>query len=405
MMLRPLGLLALAALTAPSIAFAADAPTGKPASDAGTIILDARLRYEGVSQDGFGKDAQALTLRTRLGYETPAWHGFKALVEGENLVALTDDYNSTTNGKTTYPTVADPKATQMNRLQVSWTGAPGQVTVGRQRIILGNARFVGNVGFRQNEQTFDAARLDLKPAKGVTLTYVYLDKVHRVFGPDSTQGTWNGDGHLFQAEAALPAGQLTGYGYLLDFDNAPTQSSATWGARFAGAHPIGGGVSVTYEGEYARQSDYGNNPARFGLDYIDLGAGLKTKSRWASLGYERLDGNGARGFQTPLATLHTFQGWADVFLTTPAKGVRDLNLRAGAVWKPAFAPKGLKLQLAVHDFDSADGDVAYGREADGLISAPLNPHLTLEAKAAVFDGASPAFADRTKVWVTLEFKY
>ena len=32
--------------------------------------------------------------------------------------------------------------------------------VGRQRIILDNARFVGNVGFRQLEQTFDAARIE-----------------------------------------------------------------------------------------------------------------------------------------------------------------------------------------------------------------------------------------------------
>src|SRR3546814_1461069 len=34
---------------------------------------------------------------------------------------------------------------------------------------------------------------------------------------------------------------------------------------------------------------------------------------------------GVFAFQTPLATLHKFQGWADLFLTTHSAGVRDLN--------------------------------------------------------------------------------
>ena len=394
----------LSLLALPLLALAAPA-LAAPAPDDGHIILEARLRYETVSQDGFAKDAQALTLRTRLGYETPAWNGLRALVEGENNTALDEDYNSTTNGKTIFPTVSDPKATQMNRLQVSWTGAMGDVVVGRQRISLGNARFIGNSGFRQNEQTFDAARFDFKPVKGVTLTYIYLDKVHRVFGPDSPQGTWSSNSHLMQADWILPAGQLTGYAYLLDFANAPTQSSATWGGRFAGDHPVGHGVSVTYEAEYARQTDYRNNPASFDLNYIDLGLGVKTKGPWASLGFERLDGDGHHGFQTPLATLHPFQGWADVLLTNPVKGVRDLNLRAGTVWKPAFAPKGVKLQMAAHSFTNADGGSTYGREIDALVSTSLSARLTAEAKAAHFDGGSPAFADRDKIWLTLEFKY
>ncbi|HEX5377738.1 MAG TPA: hypothetical protein VFW47_04155 [Phenylobacterium sp.] len=398
-MRRFLSLLAVATAAAiPSLAAAADAPRGD-------FILDARLRYETVSQDGFGKDAQALTLRTRLGYETPAWRGFKALAEGENVVALSDRYNSTTNGKTAYPTVADPETTDINRLQVSYSGKAADGVVGRQRIILGNARFIGNVGFRQTEQTFDAVRLSLRPSPGLTLTYAYIDRVHRVFTAKSVQGDWDSDSHLVQAEGKTPIGQLTGYGYLLDFDNAPTQSSATWGARLAGSHKLSGALTATYEAEYARQSDYRNNPARFDLDYLDLGAGLKSGVRSASLGLERLDGNGRRGFQTPLATLHAFQGWADVFLTTPGGGVRDINLRAATSFKPDGWSAPVKLQAAAHDFADADGGQDYGREFDALVSTALNAHFTAELKAAFFDGASPAFADRTKVWVTLEAKY
>ncbi|MDP1738102.1 MAG: hypothetical protein Q8L23_11760, partial [Caulobacter sp.] len=130
----------LAAIAAPGLAQAGEGQ--------GDWIVDARLRYEFVDQDGFGQQAQALTLRARLGYETPAWEGFKALVEVEGVTALSDDYNSTTNGNLAYPVVLDPEAAELNRAQISWTGGRTSLVVGRQRVVLGNARFVGNVGFR-----------------------------------------------------------------------------------------------------------------------------------------------------------------------------------------------------------------------------------------------------------------
>lgn len=371
----------------------------------GHWILDARLRSETVSQNGFDKDAEALTLRTRLGYETPVWRGFRALVEGENVTAAVERYNSTVNGKTAYPAVADPETTQFNRAQVSWTGSQADVVVGRQRIILGNARFIGNSGFRQTEQTFDAALARFRPTKDLTFTYGYIDRVHRVFTRKSSQGEWRSDSHVLQLDAKVPGGALTGYGYLLDIENAPTQSSATWGARYAGAHPLRPGISATYEAEYAHQSKYRNTPFSLDVDYVDLGLGLKGKAPWVTLGYERLGSDGRHSFQTPLATLHAFQGWADVFLTTPPNGVQDFMLNAGTTLQPGLLPRPVKLQAAAHEFTAARGGGRYGRELDALASCPINPHLTAEVKAAVFDGASRAFADRTKVWATLELKY
>lgn len=397
MRLVPL-LLGLAALAVPSLAAAADGPPGD-------IILDARLRYETVSQDGFAKDAQALTLRTRLGYETPTRRGFKALAELENVTALGEGYNSTTNGKLRYPVVADPEVTELNRAQVSWSGKQADVVAGRQRIVLGNARFVGNVGFRQNEQTYDAVKAVVRPTKDLTVAYAYIDRVHRVFGHHSVQGEWDSDSHLVQADLKTGAGQLTGYGYLLDFDNAPTQSNATWGARFAGARPLRPGLALTYEAEFAHQTDHRNSPTDFALDYLDLGVGLKGPAHWATVGFERLDGDGRRGFQTPLATLFAYQGWADVFLNTPPAGVRDLNLRAGTTLKLGPKATPLKLQAAVHDFTDDDGSRRYGREVDLLAGVALTKTLSAELRTAIFDGARPGFADRHKVWLTLEAKY
>ncbi len=368
----------------------------------GDWIVDTRLRYEAVDQDGLADEARALTLRARLGYETPAWRGFKALVEAEGVTALIDDYNSTTNGKAGLPVVLDPEAAEINRAQIAWTGETAGVVVGRQRLVLGNARFVGNVGFRQNEQTFDAVRAAFKVGPATTVTWVYVDQVRRILGDDSPQGAWDSDSHLVQVETRTPAGQLTAYGYLLDFETAPLQSSATWGARLTGSRPLASGPSVTWDVEYARQGDYGGNPVDFDLDYLALAAGLKTEGRSAAIGLERLDGDGARGFGTPLATLHAWQGWADVFLTTPAGGVRDLHLKGGMT--VPVGPRKLKLAAAVHDFTDAGGDIAYGRELDVSAALALTPTLSLEMKAARFDGDAPAFPDRTKVWLTLELK-
>lgn len=389
------GLMGLAALAAPVLATAAEAPKG--------LILESRLRYETVSQDGFSNDAQAVTLRTRLGYETPAFHGFKALVEGENVTALSDRYNSSTNGKIAYPLVTDPETTELNRAQISWTGAHGEAVIGRQRLILANARFVGNVGFRQNEQTFDAAKLVYRPTAKVSVTYAYVDKVHRIFGEDHPQGNWRSDSHLVQADAKTGFGQVSAYGYLLSFANAPTQSSATWGVRLTGTTTLKPGLSALYEAEYARQTDYRNSPTSFDLDYIALSAGLKTKANTVALGFEQLDGDGRRGFSTPLATLHAYQGWADVFLTTPANGVRDLSLTGSSVLKGPHG-KPVKIQAALHQFDEAGGGAGLGRELDASISMPLTPKIGAELKAAAFQGDRPAFPDRTKIWLTLEFK-
>lgn len=398
--MRILWLLPLAAAL-PTLAQAAEPARGQ-------ILLDARLRYEAVSQDGLAKDAQALTLRTRLGYETAAIHGFKLLAEAENVTALDERYNSQVNGKTTYPVVADPETTQLNRLQLSWSGpisagGSGGATVGRQRLILDNARFVGNVGFRQTEQTFDAITLVYRPSPRLTLTYAYLDKVHRILGDGHAQGSWRSDSHIAQLAARTAIGQVSASAYLLDFANAPAQSSATYDIRLTGSRPVSPDLSITYEAQYARQSDYGNSPTDFTLDYLALGAGLKSKVSAVTLSVERLDGDGRRGFQTPLATLHAFQGWADVFLTTPANGVRDLALTASTnVTRSKAHP--VKLQAALHRFDTADGDAKLGDEMNLAISAPLTPKLSVELAAAAFNGDQPAFRDRTKLWLTLAYK-
>lgn len=394
-----LALLTFASLVALS-PFAAEAAEGQ-----GTLIFTNRLRSESVDQEGFSRHANALTLRTQLGWQSPKVGDFAFLIEGEAVTAFRSDYNSTVNGKTSFSTVADPAGSRLNRLQVIWTGAPKtQVVLGRQVLVLDNARFIGDSAFRQTEQTFDGLKIATTAIPGVTLTYAYAGRVNRVFGEKSPQGHWDGSVHIVNASGKTPIGTLSAYDYLLDFDNALTQSSATFGGRLAG-EKAGKGVTYTYAVEWAQQSDHGKNPANFSLDYASLSAGFKAGALAASLNREHLGSDGHVAFQTPLATLHPFQGWADVFLTTPAQGLDDTF--ASATWTMSLkgAIKSVKTTLAYHDFRSARGGLHYGSEWDAGIAIPLNKQWSAGAQLASFAGDQPTMKDRTKLWFSLDYSY
>jgi hypothetical protein len=395
--LTAIALSALGALASAPLAHAQNA------SNQGDWILDTRLRYESVSQDGLD-DADALTWRARLGYETPAWRGWKALAEVEGVAQLTDDFNDTVNGNTAFAVVADPETFELNRLQLAWSGQQGRrAIIGRQRIILNNARFVGNVGFRQNEQTFDALRLEARAHERVALTYLYLGRVRRVFGDDSPQGEWDSDSHVLQADVTLPWGRASLYGLALDFRNAAAQSSQTYGVRWSHEWEAGA-YRPRLTLEAATQSDYRNNTADFDLGYQHAEFGLR-RDRWAvTLGGERLEGNDTRGFSTPLATLHAFQGWADVFLTTPPDGITDLYAGVSYSTRPWPAAQPVVFTAVAHDFSDDGGGAEFGREFDASVRVTLTERASIEAKAALFEGDDPRFADRNKFWLALEYR-
>lgn len=377
---------------------------GAQEASAGDWHFDSRLRYETVDQDGL-RDADALTYRARLGYQSPAWHGFTGLIEVEGLADLAGDYNDTVNGRTDFAIIADPETLELNRLHVAWAGEEGQrATLGRQRIVLGNARFVGNVGFRQNEQTFDAVRLEAPLTARLSLSYVYLDRVRRVFGDDSPQGEWDSDSHVVAADVQAPFGQIGAYALLLDFQNAPAQASQTYGLRWSHEW-TGEALRPRITLETARQSDYRNNSAAFDLNYHLAEFTARRGSTTARLGWEQLNGDGTRGFATPLATLHTFQGWADVFLNTPADGVRDLYAGLTHTIATRAGDGPLTLALAAHRFSDAGGGTGFGHELNASARFSISPRAAVEIKAAAFESENLRFADRTKTWLTLEASF
>jgi hypothetical protein len=406
-------LIALLALLLPLATMAAEE---EGATDLGSAItsgkatISGRYRYEQVDQDNALKDANASTLRFRLNYRTGQWKGWSAFAEFDHVFhVLVDDFNSgggTSPNRTEYSVVADPKGSDLNQLYFDLDpNDDWKYRFGRQRILLDNQRFVGGVGWRQNEQTYDALTLNTRAIAKTTLSYSYVNYVRRIFGPGVPAGKEKLDGHLFNAKIALSdAVSLTPYVYSLDYDDAVASSSISFGARGLGSHPFGSG-KFNWLAEYARQSDTGDNPTSYDADYWHLDAAYAAGNGMTlGLGYEVLgaDSGAGVGFSTPLATLHAFNGWADQFLSTPGAGLEDLYLTF------KFSVAKWKLTAVYHDFSSDTGSFDYGDEIDLSGALKFNERYSLLLKAAFFgaDSSSPlANVDTNKFWVMLTASY
>ncbi|WP_422579734.1 hypothetical protein [Pseudomonas sp.] len=389
-------------------------------------ILDARYRYEHVDQDNALKHANAQTLRTRVGVQSGKWYGLSALVEADNVSRIGDaSYNETRNGQSEYSVVADPDGSEVNQALLRYDHKSGSAVLGRQRINLDNQRFVGSVAWRQNEQTYDGVLGQLKPITGMTLTYSYIDNINSIFGPgngryDNKTNPANieGHSHLLNAQYVLlrdfrgaPQLTLTGYSYLLGLDNIAVSGAAALGSlssRTTGlrANAAVGDFSVV--AEYAQQKDYADNPQELDSDYYlaELGYTFKgdaLKGVVMKAGYEVLGGDegpGNRAFQTPLATKHAFQGWADIFLTTPADGVKDAYVGATV---PLL---GGSLQAWYHDFRAEQGSSQYGEEINLSYAHPIPgvKGLVGLVKYASYD-ADDFAVDTDKAWLQLQYSY
>ncbi len=401
--------LATAAHAADTAAPPASPPAFKP-------LLESSLRFENVDQQGFAKDAEALTWRNRFGIQTAEVNHVTALVEFENTAVLTEHYNSTVNGKTQYPGVNDPDVTELNRAQVTW--APDKttaVTLGRQRIILDDARFVGNAGWRQDEQTFDALRLDTGAGK-FKVTAAYVSHVNRVIGDEKD---WNSNSWLLNASYDFgTVAKVTGFDYSLRFTtdakhplaadaaNARASSVDIMGLRVAGGHKYASGA-IGYAAQYASETDGHGNPQNFKLQesMFELNGSYKLVS--GKVNYESLGGNGTVGFITPLASPHPFQGYADAFSATGgnktfADGIKDLSATLSLNLPGKYKPV---LSAVYHDFDTVHLKRNLATETDLVATAALTSKLSLMLKYADFHKDDPAApASRTKTWVMFQYK-
>ena len=383
---------------------AADQEQSKPGliSD-GKLSLNFRYRYEFVDQDGFTKDAHASTLRTRLAYRSPYYSDFGFLIEFDDIRSVGNDlYNSTRNDNTDRPIVADSEGTEVNQALILYRGIENTVIrAGRQRITLDNDRFIGDVGWRQNDQTYDSFSLSNMSLPETTIEYAYIDNVNRVFGPESgtPPADFQSDSHILNVKNEwLPNWDVTAYAYLLDFDNSPLLSNKTFGIRINGSNAFNVRTSTSYTMEYAHQKNYGDNPNNYSADYFLLEGALTTAGITGKLGYEVLEGNSVQAFQTPLGTLHAFQGWADKFLATPSDGIEDLYFSI------ATKVRGANISLIYHRFNPEANGPNYGSEWDLMIRKPFAERYSFVFKYANYDARSFA-ADTEKLWIMFAARF
>lgn len=392
---------------APVLAGTAPAPvpatTPAPSSYWLTPTLDIRARYEFADIDGFDP-SHAFTIRERLGLKTAAWNGFSAFIEGEFTQSAVDDYRaapSAAAGVDPYvvgnSVIADPDNNELNQLYGQYAGFDTTVKLGRQRIIYDNAAFVGNVGWRQNEQTYDALSIMNKSIPGLTLNYAFVNQVNRIFGADAS-GTFEnvpGEVHLLNASySGIKGVTLGGYIYLMDFDELEGWDNNTYGVS-AKTKALG----LTWYGELAYQDDAGPANDQEGL-YAHFFAMKEFGKQSLTVGIEHLDS----GVQTPLATVHAFNGFADATDASRVDGSQPGLTDTYATYAlPIFC--GVKWANSVHLFgdNAIDTDLGFG--FDSVLTKKFDDHFTGIFKLGYYDSNDSIYSSTTRASLELDYSF
>lgn len=360
------------------------------ANDEAKVSVNMNLRYETVEQDNALKDADALTLRTFLTYQSASKNGFSALVEFEDSRDLgVDDYYSKEIGVASngYSVIADPNHTELDQALVQYKKDNFTAKVGRQVLVFDGQRFVGHVGWRQDRQTFDAAKFTYAK-DALTATYAYVQQVNGIFGDEHRINT---EDHLINVSYKTSLGKLVGYSYMIEADSS-SDSLDTYGVSFGGKKD-----KLSYAVEFATQ-EQGDLEA----DYMFAEAGYNFGVVTAKAGYELLGSDdGMYGFNTPYATKHKFNGWADTFLATPADGLEDVYVTL------AGKALGGKWAVTYHDYSADEGSTDYGDEINAVYTRPINKTYAAGLKFAAYSAgdADSGKVDTDKIWVWMSAKF
>lgn len=381
----------------------------------GKVHLDNNFRVE--AADTTGRDSSTeITNRIRLGYETKPIYGISGFVEMENVSTPEEDnffVPATGTGTPTRTVTFDPPGTEVNQAwgryktgSIGDSGVSLDLKAGRQRIRFDDDRFIGNVGWRQFEQTFDAVGASTNlGVDQLEFSYAYVWGVQRTFGPDGPNP--DSDSHFFHAAYRVaPQLRVTPFAYLLDFErDEPLNSSNTFGVLLTGRlweeADNQADLYADYELTYAHQTDAASNPVDYNADFV--AAQLRvTRGQLGHVlvGYQFLGSDdGVFAFRFPLGTNHAFQGFADNFLVTPAFGVQDLYFGVGA-----DLPWGIKAAVTYHLFFSDEGGNDLGEEFDFVASRQITPNWAVLIKGGFLDGDSGQ-PDTTRFWVQTTLKF
>jgi hypothetical protein len=279
-------------------------------------------------------------------------------------------------------------------------------------------RFVGTVDWRQMPQTFDAYTLTDNTVENLNLFASYVTQINKVFHEDLATGNWDTRTLLLNASyKVMPELKVTAYDYMIGQGTGGATGSDTYGLALTGDVAVSDALKLNYRAEYAKQTDptmensgvAGN--VNVDAHYMNFELGANMSGILVGAQFEVLSGatatNGNTTFQTPLATLHAHNGWADMFLATPTAGLEDMSVWVG------YTSKDLGLLKAIyHDYTSYIESTDYGTELDVIYTRaiPNVNNLTGMLKFADYNGETEAptaalRTDTTKFWAMLDYKF
>lgn len=441
----------------------------------GKNMTSFRLRYEHVAQEGLQptnysnaantlnpgrndklKDADALTVRSLIGWQTAPYKNFSVAVQLIDVSKLQDDFNDGTNGfringasnqnsKIQYAKIVDPDFTDINQLYIDWTGIKNtRVRLGRQAVNLDNVRFIGDIAFRQVMQVFDGVSVFNKTIPDTEVFLAHFEEVTQI-----TSVQRGGDLDIANVRYRIsPSEFLVGYAYLsnmsdLGYGNAwfgaatlnnngqpnltADQSNKTLGLRLDGTHPFNPNFRAHYTAEYAKQTDYSGGDKRIDAHYYKLGGGLGWDNFNMRIDQELLSSNDNKyAFQTPYGTNHLFQGWVDKFLATPRSGIQDTFVTATYKYEDFLFFADYHLIDSDEDFNTVGGGAntngnRYGKEWNAAVTYNVNKHVMTKLEYGKFTeddhyAATPNVAnnvagnrgrvrDTEKVWLTAMYTF
>ncbi len=410
------------------------------------LVLDGQIRprFENVDDGNSGTtNANAYTVRTKLKVtgnllDVDGLSASVGIISVNNFGSheynwkYIDDtgINKTTynDGSKNYSVVVDPQQAMISNAEINYKTGDTTLHAGRGQVNLDNQRFIGTVGWRQFERSYDSVFVANNSVKNLSVLAAWVYGFQGVFGGETIDANTV---LLHASYTVMPELKITAYDYMIaaqgDIFNATDGGAGadTYGIALTGDVKLDA-VKLNYRAEYAVQKDAtmkiqetATNADQFKADasYYNLDLGANISGVLAGVNYEYLSGENATGtetaFATPLATGHKFNGWADVFLNTPAGGLIDANVRLG------YTAQGFGKFLAVyHDFtaDTKVGNDINGNPADDLGSEidaiyvnkiPGVNGLTGMLKYADFSKGTVVGYDKdvTKIWAQLDYKF
>jgi len=379
--------------------------------------FELRPRYEFVEdKNNTLKDAHALTNKTVIGLHLNQILGVKDLngyIEATNVVAIIDKYSPEEPG---YDAVPDPNNTRITQAYISYTLNKTTFIAGRKFVVIDDHRFIGNVIWRQMPQSFGVIAVSDKtlPDTNIMIAGIY----ERLGIVDSLNTKWDIDkmplvfdiNYRFRDDL-----NIKGFAYLL------TDLHNTYGLKLSGKRKYNN-FSVSYLTEYAKQTDpYKKDKLTekpdIDTDYWRIGVDTNVKRFIFGAEYTHFgDKNGKdKGFSTPLATLHKFEGWSDILLTGSAKGydygLDEYKFTVGVNDKTYG--KFLLSYLVFNSYKTAPNGDTVGQEFDLLYMKKLYKNLSFLAKSAFYRGEDGYYSqgkllgtkDATKFWIQVSYKY